>query len=166
MKHLASYLNDHLAGSVAAIELLDYLIKEQGGQPLEKFLIDLRDEINADQGVLEGLIGKLDAGESVVRKAGAWLAEKAGEIKVALGGKDIGGLGLLQAFEVLAVGITGKKLLWRALGTIEAEVPELQGIDLGNLESRAQQQFERVEKERLHIAREALSRQGWISEPS
>ena len=158
MNNLASYLNDHLAGSVGAIELLDYLIEEKTGQPLEKFLSDLRDEVNADQGVLEGLIRKLDVGESVVRKAGAWLMEKAGEVKVAMGGKEAGGLGLLQAFEVLAVGITGKKLLWRALRTIEADVPEVQGINLEDLERRAQEQFDRVEKERLHIAREALAR--------
>jgi len=75
-----------------------------------------------------------------------------------MGGKEAGGLGLLQAFEVLAVGITGKKLLWRALRTIEADVPEVQGINLENLERRAQEQFDRVEKERLHIAREALAR--------
>ena len=50
--NLESYLNDHLAGSVAAIELLDHLIDEQAGQPLEKFLVDLRDEVNSDQEAL------------------------------------------------------------------------------------------------------------------
>jgi hypothetical protein len=64
---------------------------------------------------------------------------------------------LLQAFEGLALGIMGKKLLWRSLRTVEADIPDVQGVDLDRLEQRAQEQFERVEKERLHLAREALS---------
>jgi hypothetical protein len=157
MNALATYLNDHLAGSVAAIELLDDLIKNRTAQRLEKFLVELRDDINSDQEVLRDLIQKLDLGESAVRKAGAWMAEKLGEMKVLLGGNEIGGLGLLQALEVLALGICGKELLWRALQTVEANVSQLQGIDLERLEQRAREQFERVEKERLHLAREAFS---------
>jgi hypothetical protein len=158
MEKLATYLNDHIAGSVAAIELLDHLIKEQAGQRLEKFLVDIRDEVNADQEVLRELIRKLEVEESPVRKAGAWMVEKLGRAKITFGGDDPGGLGLLQAFEGLALGITGKKLLWRALSTIEANAPQLQGIDLERLEQRAQEQFERVEKERLHLARETFVR--------
>ena len=66
-------------------------------------------------------------------------------------------LTLLTAFEGLAIGITGKKLLWRALTTIKANLSQLQGIDLAALEQRAQEQFERVEKERLYLARETFA---------
>ena len=156
MKELATYLNDHLAGSVAAIELLDHLIKEQTGQHLEKFLTDLRDNVHADQEILRDLIEKLDFKESPVRKVGAWMAEKLGQAEFSIGGDEAGDLGLLQAFEGLALGIMGKKLLWRALSTVEADIPDVQGIDLARLEQRAQEQFERVEKERLHLAREAF----------
>jgi hypothetical protein len=154
MKALASYLNDHLAGSVAAIELLDHLIKEQTGQSLEKFLVDLRNDVHADQEVLQNLIRKLGLEESSVRKAGAWIVEKIGQAKIALSRDSVG---LLQALEALALGVTGKKLLWRALRTIEAELTQLQGIDLSRLEQRAADQFERLEKERLHLSREAFT---------
>lgn len=157
VKVLASYLNDHLAGSVAAIELLDHLIKEQKGQRLEKFLVDLRNDVRADQEVLQNLIGKLDLEESTVRKLGAWIVEKIGRAKITLSGDSAGELGLLQALEALALGITGKKLLWRALGTVETELSPLQGVDLSRLEQRAADQFERVEKERLHLSREAFT---------
>jgi hypothetical protein len=40
---------------------------------------------------------------------------------------------------------------------VEADIPDVLGIDLARLEQRAQEQFERVEKERLHLAREALA---------
>ncbi|PYL65251.1 MAG: hypothetical protein DMF25_04265 [Verrucomicrobia bacterium] len=157
MKALASYLNDHLAGSVAAIELLDHLIKEQSGQRLEKFLVDLRDDIRIDQEVLQNLIGKLDLEESSMRKVSAWVVEKIGRVKISFGGDEAEDLGLLQALEGLALGITGKKLLWRALGTVERDLSPLQGVDLARLEQRAVDQFERVEKERLYLSREAFT---------
>jgi hypothetical protein len=48
-EELPIYLNDHLAGSVGALELLDRLIKTYKGKPLERFFHDLRNEIEADQ---------------------------------------------------------------------------------------------------------------------
>ena len=111
VKALASYLNDHLAGSVAAIELLDHLIDDHKGHRLRQFLVDLRHDVHSDQEVLQNLIGKLDLEESGVRKVGAWIAEKIGRPKITLSGDSVDGLGLLQALEALALGITGKKLL-------------------------------------------------------
>ncbi len=157
VKALASYLNDHFAGSVAAIELLDHLIADHKGHRLRQFLVDLRHDVHSDQEVLQNLIGKLDLEESGVRKVGAWIVEKIGQTKITLSGGSVDGLGLLQALEALALGITGKKLLWRALGTVEADLSPLQGVDLSRLEQRAAEQFERVEKERLHLSREAFT---------
>ena len=68
---LVSYLNDHLAGSVGALELLDRLVKTYEGKPLERFFKDLRGDIQEDQKKLEELIHKLGEEESAVRKAGA-----------------------------------------------------------------------------------------------
>ena len=153
MKALASYLNDHLAGSVAAIELLDHLIDEHKGHRLKKFLVDLRDDVHADQEVLQNLMGKLDLEESSMRKVGAWMAEKIGQAKISLSDSSASGLGLLQALEGLALGITGKKLLWRALRMVEAELPPLQGIDLSRLEQRAADQFACGERTTASLAR-------------
>jgi hypothetical protein len=157
VKQLVVYLNDHLAGSVAAIELLDHLIKDQTGQRFEKFLIDLRDDITADQETLRDLIRKLGSEEGALRKAGAWIVEKLGQAKVGGSGDQTNGLGLFQALEMLALGIKGKELLWRSLMAVEATLPQLQGIGLSQLESRAQEQFERVDRERLHLARETFA---------
>ena len=41
-KHIAIYLNDHLAGSVAALEILEQLKTEHTGTPLQQFLAELR----------------------------------------------------------------------------------------------------------------------------
>jgi hypothetical protein len=152
-ERLHTYLNDHLAGSVAAIELLDDLIEHHSEDRFGKTFRDLRDEIEADQESLRDLIRKLGAKESAMRKAGAWLAEKF--IRVKIGDAD-DSTGLLQALEALALGITGKQLLWRSLAAIAPNFPALQGMDFSELEKRAHDQFERVETLRLEMARETF----------
>ena len=152
-ERLHTYLNDHLAGSVAAIELLDDLIEHHSEDRFGKIFRDLRDEIEADQETLRNLIRKLGAKESAVRKAGAWLAEKFSRVKI---GDADDSAELLQALEGLALGISGKQLLWRSLAATEANFPALQGSDFSELEKRAHDQFERVEGLRMQMVREAF----------
>jgi hypothetical protein len=64
-------------------------------------------------------------------------------------------LGLLLALETLVIGITGKKLLWRALAA--ADLPQLQEFDFAKLTRRAEEQIDRVEAERIRAAQQALS---------
>ena len=154
MKALASYLNDHLAGAVAALELLAHLIATHKGQPLQEFFVDLRRDIEADVNVLRKLIGTTRARESVLRKTVAWIAGKFASLKFTAAGEEIGGLGLLQALEILALGIRGKQLLWRALAA--SDWPALQDVDLAQLEARAIEQQDRVEAKRLDAVREAF----------
>jgi hypothetical protein len=159
MKELASYLNDHLAGSVAANELLDHLIQTHKDKPLAKFFQDLRNDITADQDVLRKLLRKFKAKESAIHKAGGWIAEKFSRAKIQVAGEKIGEIGLVQALEALVLGITGKQLLWRALSSSLGNSPLLKGVDLGALEERAIEQIERVEAKRLEAARETFLRQ-------
>jgi hypothetical protein len=151
MDDLFDYLNDHVAGSVAALELLDRLIEVHEHKPLERFFRDLRADIHQDQEQLKELIEKLGAAESPVRKAGAWIAEKLSRPKIDLDdGKEFG---LFLALETLILGITGKRSLWRALHAASRTVPELARVDYSGLEKRAIDQCERVEARRLEIAR-------------
>ena len=157
MKELANYLNDHVAGAVAAVELLEHLVESHKGTPLEKFFENLRADVVADLEVLRKLLQRFTR-ESVVRKAGAWIAEKIARTKVKVAGDKAGDLGLVQALEVLVLGITGKQLLWRALSASLGDSPLLRGADLGKLEERAIDQLERVETQRLEAARQAFLR--------
>lgn len=147
-----SYLNDHLAGSVGALELLDRLIEIYREKPLEGFFRDLRDEIEADQEILKSLIATLGQEESTVRKAGAWVMEKLSRAKIQPGEAEEGEMGLFLALEGLALGITGKRALWRALTAASATVPQLRTLDYDELERRAAEQHDCVEAKRLEIA--------------
>ncbi|HEV2841494.1 MAG TPA: hypothetical protein VGW39_09235 [Chthoniobacterales bacterium] len=154
LEGLNSYLNDHLAGSVGALELLDRLIEIYKEKPLEGFFRDLREEIEADQEVLKRLIASLGQEESTVRKAGAWVMEKISRTKIQPGEAEKGEMGLFLALEGLALGITGKGALWRALAAASAAVPQLRTLDYDELERRAVKQHDCVEAKRLEIARE------------
>ena len=156
MENLPSYLNDHVAGSVAALELLDHLIKTHAEKPLESFFRELRNDIEADQNVLHEVLRTFEAKESLARKAGAWIAEKLGRTKIKAAGDKTGEIGLMQALEVLVLGITGKQLLWRALAATPETSARLSKFDLGQLEQRAIEQVERVEAKRLDAARAAF----------
>jgi hypothetical protein len=155
MRELDSYLNDHLAGSVGALELLDHWIKLCDGKPLSKFFAGLREEIEADQKTLQELMRTLGTKQSSIRRAGAWVAEKFSRAGLAIAGDESDGLDLVLALETIAMGITGKKLLWRALAA--ADVPRPGNIDFVELEQRAEEQIARVELERMRAAREAFS---------
>lgn len=153
MEELSDYLNDHLAGSIAALELLDRLVKACEGKPLERFFRDLRKDIESDQEQLKGLMQKLGASESVARKAGAWLIEKLSRPKIDVGGGSAAEPGIFLALEALLLGITGKRSLWRSLQAASRNVPELARLDYSGLEKRAIDQCERVEARRLEMAR-------------
>jgi len=154
---LPIYLNDHLAGSVGALELLDRLIKTYNGKPLERFFNDLRNEIKADQDTLRDLIEKLGEEESVVRKAGAWVSEKFSHAKIRLSDSEEGQMGLFHALEGLVLGISGKQGLWSALAAAADTVPQLRVLDYGLLIKRAADQCDCVEAKRLEIARNVFS---------
>ena len=153
MEKLTDYLNDHLAGSVGALELLDRMVEACEGKPLERFFRDLRDDVRKDQEQLEGLIEKLGASESTVRKAGAWIAEKLTRPRIDPGDGSQDEVGVFLALEAIVLGITGKRSLWRALHAASKTVPALARLDYPGLEKRAIEQCERVEARRLEIAR-------------
>jgi hypothetical protein len=155
MKELDSYLNDHLAGSIGAIELITHWAKLYQGKPLGAFFTHLESEIKADQDRLRDLMRCLGVEESKVRQAGVWAAEKLGRVRFVIAGDSPGGLGLVLTLEGLIMGITGKQLLWRALGA--ANLPNVEAFDFKELQRRAEKQIERIEAQRIAAARQAFA---------
>jgi hypothetical protein len=155
--NLAMYLDDHLAGSVAAIEMIEHLIKIHEGKPIEQFCEELCADINSDQNQLRELMRSLEVKESSVRKVGAWVAEKFSRPKFGLRSEGTNEVGFLQALEALVLGIKGKEGLWRALDAVKKSWPQLEQFDFERLEKRAIEQGERVEAKRLEVARQILA---------
>jgi hypothetical protein len=155
--HLKTYLRDHLAGSVAALQLLDHLIKTNTGMPLERFFIALRQEVGEDQNALKKMLHDLGDTEGLMRNIGAFLSEKLMRVKLLLEDPTGSRLAHLEKLEALALGIEGKRALWRSLGSVAQEVPPLRSVDFDRLDERAEAQAKRVETLRIEAAREAFA---------
>ena len=154
-KHLTTYLNDHLSGSVAAIELLDHLAAD--APEIRPSLLQLRSDIDADKKELEKLMDRLDIDQSILRKATAWVGEQVAETKLAMDDQTSGFLRRLERLEILSLGIEGKLSLWRALEAASKQDANLRKLDYEGLARRAQDQRDRVEELRLDAAKLALA---------
>lgn len=152
---LGIYLNDHLAGAALGVELCRRLQTSNSEQSeLGQPLAELCEEIEADRETLVRLMDQLGIRRSVVKPAIAWAAEKLGRLK--LNGQLTGysPLSCLVEIEGLAIGISGKMQLWRAL---ERTLGSSQsGFDFGQLAERAIRQRERAEDLHAIAARRAL----------
>jgi hypothetical protein len=155
MKDLDSYLNDHLAGSISALELIAHWVEVHKGEPLGRFFVETEREIKADQDTLRDVMRTLGVEESKVRQAGAWAAEKVGRARLMIAGDEQGSLGLMLTLEGLIMGVTGKKLMWRTLAA--AKLPRLKSYNFEQLQGRAEQQVERIEAERISAVRQVFA---------
>jgi hypothetical protein len=155
-KLLGIYLNDHLAGSVAGIELARRIVKQNSGNEYGQQMAPIAKEIEEDQAELRRIADRLGIRQKRIRLGIAWAGEKAGRLKP--NGRLIGYSPLSRVVELegLVAGITGKLALWRSLDTIEGATPELGEAQIRRLIERAEDQRDRVERLRVRAAEEAL----------
>ena len=150
-ENLASYLADHLAGSVAGVDLASHLIEAASHPQSRTFLVELKKDIEADQKELQDIMARAEIKQSGFRKAAGWFAEKASWSKLTAAGANEGELGWLEGLEALELGITGKRALWKALA--------LTGLpgDFVTLKKRADAQIAAIERFRLRAAKAAIA---------
>ncbi len=156
MSHLGTYLNDHIAGSVVAIDMLKHLESSHPEAEWQEFFRQLRTDIESDRRELELLMRELGIDQSKLRKGVAWVSERFTEVKLQLDDPADGNLRLFESLEALSLGIEGKRGLWLALAETTEKLPKLLKLDYGRLIFRATEQRQRVEDRRLILAREAL----------
>jgi hypothetical protein len=155
-KYLRIYLQDHLAGSTAGLELARRTRGANEGTEYGPPLARIADEIEADRRMLQGVMEDLGFGGDRLKIAGAWALEKAGRLK--LNGELLGysPLSRLEELEALSLGVEGKLALWKALDRTLGSDPRLQDVDFDELVERARSQRRRLERQRARAADEAL----------
>src|SRR4030095_4954746 len=119
-EHLAAYLNDHLAGAAAALELVTQLAEETA-EP-GSFFTQLKVDIESDRDEVVRIMNHLDIPQSRLTPVKGWIAEQVAENKFAI---EDQALRRLARLETLFLGIEGKLRLWRALeavSTVDAEL--------------------------------------------
>lgn len=155
-KFLRIYLQDHLAGATAGLELARRARGANEGTDYGPPLAKIADEIEADRRHLQGILENLGHGGDRLKIIAAWGVEKVGRLK--LNGQLTGysPLSRLVELEGLLTGITGKWGLWVALLQLAPEEPRLDAALLERLRDRAEAQRATVEELRERAAREAF----------
>jgi hypothetical protein len=153
---IAIYLNDHLAGSTGGLELARRARGSNRGTSFEAPLERLATEIAEDRAALLDVMDRLGVARDPLKVWAGWAAEKAGRLK--LNGRLTGYSPLSRVVELegLALGIEGKRGLWRALAALAAEDERLAGVDFAALGRRAERQRRLVERERLRATATAF----------
>jgi hypothetical protein len=121
-KLLGLYLSDHLTGSTAGVSRLERMAKDFTDTPVHSELAGLAADIGRERELLRQLIHDLDVRQRPHRQAAAWLAERAGRLK--LNGRVLSRspMTLVLESELMRAAILGKIGGWQ---TLEELAPEL-----------------------------------------
>lgn len=155
---LDGYLNDHLAGSAAALQLAKRYRDREPESELGHVLQALIAEIEEDRRVLEQVLDALGGSPNGAKRATALGTEMLASLRHPLPvlGSGSSEVARLEEVELLSLGIEGKRLLWRALGAFASADPRLDAFDFGARERRAKAQRDRLERFRLELAERAF----------
>ena len=150
------YLNDHLTGATAGVDLVTSAAERHDGE-MGEFFTQLTDEISGDYNTLTSLIDELNAHASGAKEALAKVGSELSETKFSGESVDDPGFGTFLTLETLSIGVEGKLCMWKALKVVQDDVRELGTFDIDTLIERAQSQRDRIEGKRLEVAGSALS---------
>jgi hypothetical protein len=154
---LPIYLNDHLAGATAGLELARRLVRSNSGNAYGPPLSRLAGEVEEDRSSLLSIMQDLEVSVDRVKLAAGWAAEKLGRLK--LNGRllSYSPLSRLMELEMLELGVTGKLALWRALHQIAPGEPRLDRAGLERLIERADVQARELEALRQRAVSDAFA---------
>lgn len=150
---LELYLQDHLAGSLAAIELARRVQEENQGNEFGDALREIREEFEAERRELRLIIDGLNLERSRFKLGAAWFGEKVTRLatKGRLGGYSM--LGRVVELESLLATVQTRVGVWRTLQSLSEAYPALESFDLEGFERQARNQLERLDKLHQRAAR-------------
>lgn len=153
---LGIYLNDHLAGATVGAELARRTLGRNKVGKLGTALRRIAEMIEEDRQSLVGVMQRLSVSPNVAKTSFAWLAERAGRLK--LNGRLVtySPLSRVEELEALRLGVEGKLCLWKTLKDARGTDPRLEGVDLDELARRAEAQRDELEAMRVAAARKAF----------
>ncbi|MBF4138109.1 MULTISPECIES: hypothetical protein [Streptomyces] len=149
---LAVYLNDHLAGAAAGVELLRRAARGGRDQEASRQLHDLADEVTEDRAALMEIMRELDIRPRRSRIVLGLLGERAGRLKTNGHLLSRSDLSDVLELEVMRLGVEGKACCWRTLRELADTDPRLNPRRLDHLLRRAETQIACLEGLRAQAA--------------
>lgn len=151
---LDTYLNDHLAGATAGVNLSAIAAEEHKQDDHGQFFGQLASDIKADLATLQTLMADLAVDTSATKTAAAEIGSKVMKPKFTGDDDD---LNAFVTLETLSIGVEGKCCMWKSLKTVADGYPALGSLDIDALIARAEDQRSRIEAKRLDLAPDALA---------
>jgi hypothetical protein len=153
-RDLHTYLQDHTAGAIHAVELVKALQQQRDCRPLlGQFATALLPQIEQDLEMLEAVAKRIGSDGFHLKEIAGWLGDKLSRVKLDPAGDSFH---VFETLEFLSLGVLGKRALWRALMTVAPMYKGLQDVDLQYLIERAEHQHQAIEEMRLHMASQAF----------
>lgn len=147
---LASYLRDHLSGSDTAIRVVERLRRTHAGTSEGRLFGSLFEDLQREREVVRTLLADIGASTLSAKRL---MSGAGGMIMAPASGGDRNELALLRTLESLAIGVQGKRLLWRAMQDVEPEFTSVSRSRLGELETLAVRQWEAIDERRRAVGR-------------
>jgi hypothetical protein len=147
---LASYLREHLSGSDVALAVVDRLRRSAADAEIAGLAAVLERDFVEERDALRILLASFGASGYSAKRAGGRVV---GGILGPMSGGRIGELSLFRTLEGLAVGVQGKRCLWRALQAAFPTHSGPAGRTFAELEAMAVSQWEAIERVRRRLAR-------------
>jgi len=156
-RRLKIYLDDHLALMLGELALVRRCQRSNRRNPLGKFLEQVHVEVNAQRSIVRDLLQRLGNKESKLKGGGAWLAEKAGRLKLNGTLLSYSSLSRVLELETLAAAALERVAMWDNLDAIAASDSRLNGITFAFFRQESDGHLEQLNTHRRNAAAEALS---------
>ncbi len=154
--HLITYLNDHLAGSVAGIALAKRCQANNSDAHWGEFLTRLITLLEKEQGNPKKMIDALGSSESTVKKLAGWSAEKLSRLKLNDWLLTSSSLSLLEELEMLVMGLKAQHRMWVVLASHCGNYRQICQVDFKKAADETGAMLEELEQHHLEAARLAL----------
>jgi hypothetical protein len=146
---LATYLREHLSGADLAIQIVERLRRTDAGADERDLFESLYQEFERDHLVVKSLLTMLHASAQSPKRLAS---QASGSVLKLLAGGSRGQLALFRTLEALAIGVQGKRCMWRALQSLRPSLAVPGGRTLPELEAAAVRQWDAIEQRRQLIA--------------
>jgi hypothetical protein len=154
------YLNDHLAGATAGLELARRVARSGQLPGDDGAWHRLAGELAEDRRALLGFMAALGIPARGYKVWAAWLGEKAGRLKPNGHVLARSALSSLEELEILRLGVEGKAAGWRTLRELAGRDQRITAGQLDELGRRAERQAAFLEESRVRAARQVIAASG------
>lgn len=155
-ERLRIYLSDHLSAFSGERELVQRCRSENSEGPLADLLERLGAELEDQQRILRDVLKRIGGSESRLKQGIAWVAEKAGRLKLNDSLLQYSPLSRVLELEALSAAALERTALWETLDTVAAVDPRLEGTTFSFFQQQSQAHLDELLAQRRLAIQQAF----------